>query len=114
MDTKRTSIRLTPTDLGKLDEYARLRRQTRSKAIIGLLQLLQRKIFFDRIEPFDLATLERNTKPDGGTKINVRLPTYVTDYYDLNCYKITSALIYAINKIAAEAIRDWAKMSRNT
>lgn len=94
-ELKRTSIRIDDKTLLKLEAYAE--ETNRSDIIRVLLYKLYREIYFDRIDADSLSKLTHKSEV-GGKIVQVRLPPQLINYYQLNKYKISSALRLAMLK----------------
>ena len=98
-DLKRTSIRIDEKTLATLDKYSA--ETTRSDLVRVLLYKLYREIYFDRIDEEALSKLMHKSDV-GGNLVQVRLPEQLINYYQLNKYKISSALRLAMHKYLPE------------
>lgn len=94
-ELKRTSIRIDDKSLTKLDSFGE--ETNRSDIIRVLLYKLYREIYFDRIDADNLSKLTHKSEA-GGKIVQVRLPSQLINYYQLNKYKISSALRLAMLK----------------
>lgn len=98
-ELKRTTIRIDDNTLTKLDLYGA--ETSRSDIIRVLLYKLYREIYFDRIDEDSLSKLTHKSDV-GGKIVQVRLPAPLINYYQLNKYKISSALRLAMLKYLPE------------
>lgn len=97
MTKRRTSIRLDDYTLGLIDKL-RGPGTTRTDVIAELLHELKRRLFFDRVDPFEHSELTRQhrEKTRAAHMLQLRLDDYLLDWYQLNCYNLTSCIKVAV------------------
>lgn len=97
MTKRRTSIRLDDETLELID---RLRgdSSTRTDVVAELLHDLKRRLFFDRVDSEEQNKLSRQhrEKTRAAHMLQLRLDDYLLDWFQLNCYNLTSCIKVAV------------------
>lgn len=93
---RHVQIRLSDGDLEKLNAAAARHERTRTEEVRALLFDIIHKLQTGRSAPADLLGLQWHR--GGATKhiIDVNVPIVMLDYLKLNCYKLTSCLLFAL------------------
>lgn len=97
MTKRRTSIRLDDDTLGLIDKL-RGPDTTRTDVIAELLHDLKRRLFFDRvgIDEQNELTRQHREKTRAAHMLQLRLDDYLLEWYQLNCYNLTSCIKVAV------------------
>lgn len=97
MTKRRTSIRLDDETLDLIDRM-RGDSSTRTDVVAELLHDLKRRLFFDRVteQEQERLTHQQRQKTRAGHVLQLRLDDYLLEWYQLNCYNLTSCIKVAV------------------
>lgn len=97
MTKRRTSIRLDDDTLSLIDRM-RCPGTTRTDIVAECLYDLKRKLFFDRVEEDEEKQLigQQRMATRAGHCIQLRLDEHLLEYFQLNCYNLTSCIKTAV------------------
>lgn len=95
--TRRVAVRLPDTTINAIDDLAARTKRTRTDIITDALAQLQRGLAFGRVDIGEDLLAQRQTA-EHTRPIQCRLPILLTNYYNINCITLTTAIRFALKR----------------